>query len=85
MKNQYTNNLKDISQVLASFGLSLDVDSGGAYKEHDFTSVVSSDYRSNYKVLSEDGTLFELTDGDLFLRSLKETETSFRIKLFINA
>lgn len=84
MKSKFLSELKDINHVLQSFGLNLDENTGGVLKSQENLSVTSNPFSQTYQIVAQDGSSFDILDGDFFLRSLRETELSFRIKLFVN-
>ncbi|MBA94170.1 MAG: hypothetical protein CMP21_00130 [Rickettsiales bacterium] len=76
--------LSDFTAVLEKVGLHMDVKTGGFLaKDRSFT-VSSSRYGGDCKLTYKDGTEVSILDGHIFLESLKHTESSFKIKLFVS-
>ncbi len=74
----------DFFNVLQDFGLSLDETTGGHFHSHVKGVVEQSHYVSNYRIALHNGTSIEFLDGNYFLKTLQETESSFNINFFVN-
>ena len=78
-----TKHLKEISDILADLGLELNGSTGGMFVTNQ--GDVNVNYVDNETTIRfNDRSEIVLLNGDLFLKSLRETESSFNIKLFVN-
>jgi len=75
----------DISKVLKELGLFMNEQTGGQLFDDTSGSVDYDPYECETTVNFDDGRQIVLLNGDLFLKSLKETENSFNIQFFVNA
>ena len=79
-----TKHLKEISDILADLGLELDGSTGGMFVTNQGNVKVNYS-ESETTVRFDNRSDIVLLNGDLFLKSLRETESSFNIKLFVDA
>lgn len=77
-------NYQDISKVLTDLGLFMNDQTGGMNYPDSTGSVELDRYGSETKLVFDDETEIVMLDGDLFLKSLRETENSFNIQFFVN-
>lgn len=75
---------QDISKVLTDLGLFMNHQTGGMFYPETKGCVDVDIYGTETKIRFEDETEMTLLDGDLFLKSLRETENSFNIQFFVN-
>ena len=73
-------NPQDVFDVFNDLGLIINVETGG-FIPHD-TNITFNKTSSFFDVTHKDGTKISFFDEKIFLKSLKETEASFKIKLF---
>ena len=76
--------LSEFTAVLEKVGLHMDVQTGGFLADDRSFMVSSSRYGGDYTLTYKDGTKVSILDGHVFLESLKHTESSFKIKLFVS-
>ena len=60
-------------------------DWGGCFFPDAKGTVQTNRFSSEIKINFHDGQSFSCLSGDVFLKSLRETESTFKIKLFVNA
>ncbi|RAP31381.1 hypothetical protein DID76_02985 [Candidatus Marinamargulisbacteria bacterium SCGC AG-414-C22] len=78
-----TAELDNIYYKMSDLGLFCDDKTGGFYQDNFSGKVVQSSRSSaDHEISHHDGTRISFFDGDIFLKSLAETEKSFNIKLF---
>ena len=66
-------------------GLSINEKTGGCYDEEFYAVVETSMTGLSPVIRCHDGKSIPILDGEVFLKSLRETETSFKIQFFVNA
>ena len=77
-------NMVDMNKILDHLGLALNDKTGGAFYTHN-ACVNYGGFNTENKIVHDDGLEITLLDGDLFLKSLQETEEAFNIKFFVTA
>ena len=75
---------QDISKVLTDLGLFMNDQTGGMVYPESTGHIEIDRYGSETKIKFRDDTEIVMLDGDLFLKSLRETENSFNIQFFVN-
>ena len=75
---------QDVSKVLTDLVLFMNHQTGGMTYPDSTGHVEVDRYGSETKIKFTDNTEIVMLDGDLFLKSLRETENSFNIQFFVN-
>lgn len=73
-------NTHTIFSLMSLIGLDLSVKSGGSWLPFDPDFSICSSNRA--EMVYPDGSTICFLDGDIFLQSIRNTERSFKIKLF---
>ena len=73
-------NPQDVLDVFNELGLIINVETGGFIPHN--TDILLKKSPSSLEITHKDGSAISFFDEKIFLKSLKETEASFKIKLF---
>ena len=86
IKENFTmiKHLTNIFDLFEELGLSINDKTGGFFEDSD-VKILYDKSALNHYIRYADGNEVVMLDGDLFLKSLKETEKNFNINFFVNA
>ena len=80
-----TKHWKEIQTVMKELGIAYTADTGGWFFPKAKGTVHKNPFSSEIKINFHSGQSFSCLSADIFLKSLREAESSFKIKLFVNA
>ena len=83
MKNK-TKKFENITQKLNDMGLTLDTKTGGYFIPNNDFYVKTSGWEQSPSIKGNKTKEVKLLPYNIFLKSLLETEKSFKLKLFVN-